>query len=93
MIRSLPESHSYIGDLVDVLKEDVSTKSNAYSAETKTNDTKKKYEKNCYGCGRSGHIVKDCAEVNGKNESHNSSKGSWHRRRVRPNGRGRSQGN
>ena len=79
MIRSLPESHSFIGDLVDVLKENeqtveyvkskikimnlkendkVSTKSNAYSAETKTNDTKKKDEKNCYGCGRSGHIVK-----------------------------------
>ncbi|CAB3248534.1 unnamed protein product [Arctia plantaginis] len=83
MLKALPGSYSYLGDLIDILPENdrnvdylkskiklkmsenesaapVHDSSNAFRAEARPYQSKI----NCYGCGKPGHIKKDCRSAN-----------------------------
>src|SRR5436190_2133297 len=87
MLRTLPESLSYIGDLIDVLTEEEQTveyvkskirlmdvkdtdrsegaKSNVFHTEWKLSSNNK--QQVCYGCGKPGHIKRDCRQTGTNN--------------------------
>ena len=73
MLRTLPSSLSYIGDLVDILKEEDKTLEYVKSKismmklkeeEQTTNVSNiflaRKQERKCYNCGKRGHFQRDC---------------------------------
>lgn len=81
MLKALPESYSYIGDLIDVLPEEERTvdylkskiklKKTENVNGTSSNGTSNVFKAdakpshyNCYGCGKPGHLRRDCQSKN-----------------------------
>lgn len=95
MLNTLPESYSYIGDLIDTLKEDQTAeyvKSKILMTELKNQKeensgkksnafvvNKSRQDRVCYGCGEAGHIQKDC-KFGGQASG---SRGTWRSTRGR----------
>lgn len=99
MLNTLPSQYSYIGDLIDTLKEADQTtayiKSKIQIAEMKIIEEKEEKKTNvfmtkggnCYKCGKTGHFARECQE--GQAGQAGSSGGSW---RGSTRGRGRGRG-
>lgn len=98
MLKALPPSHSYIGDLMSVLPENERTveylkskiklksieeKSNNHHTEQKSNAFSSEIKGKCYSCGKPGHKQIDCTQ------KFESSRGSD---QPRGNRRGHSRG-
>lgn len=75
MLRTLPDSLSYVGDLIDAMKTedrnceflkrkitmwDEKEKSESNKRKTSVFKTESERDVTCYGCGKPGHIIKNC---------------------------------
>jgi len=75
MLRTLPDSLSYIGDLIDAIKKEerncefLKSKITMWEVKMKSDASKKKasafkaenrQKETCYGCNKPGHIIKNC---------------------------------
>lgn len=82
MLKALPQSYSYLGDLIDVLPlqertveylkskimlkhlEEENEKDKIEKAPTKSNVFSLESNVKCYGCGKMGHIQRQCQQFN-----------------------------
>ena len=101
MLNTLPESYSYIGDLIDTLKEEDQTadyvrnkiklaeiKNRSEYSEKSTNvfAAKKGQKEGCYKCGKFEHFARECQD--GSQAGRNG--GTW---RGSTRGRSRDRAN
>lgn len=111
LLRALPPSYSYIGDFLDVIPEEQRTVDYVHSKIKEKNMTMCDDKKNnvstyttsttraqCFVCGKTGHLKKNCWHAQRNNQGQKSSQGSFQsssrgqRGHQRGSYRGRSRG-
>ncbi|KAL7289966.1 hypothetical protein TKK_0015699 [Trichogramma kaykai] len=106
MLNTLPNQYSYIGDLIDTLKENDQTaayvKNKIQIAEMKNKNEEesctgasafaaKKFNGNCYNCGKSGHMARHCQ--NGTQGSSNQGTSNWNSAKGTSRGQSNNRSN
>lgn len=82
LLRALPPSYSYIGDFLDVIPEEQRTKEkNMTMCDDKKNNVSTFRTSitrgQCFVCGKTGHLKKDCWHNQRNNQEQNNSRGSY----------------